>query len=224
MQPDEAVAGLVRGCETKPQQWPCSLSKGWHGPLTPPPRPMPPRSSWRASPRASASPARCGPPAPPPATASAPWASPRASSTSCRPVTAPTSKTPPGTSARRPVRHRGHRLRARPWPRHAPLPLPGTAQSPLAARPDRHRRQHRTPQPTPPGENRPRDHQQRSRTTSTSTTSNACAHGEPSAKPPRAKIPDRVKLRADRTSALRPARDAGRGTRSGPAVGRGGRT
>src|SRR5215468_3789935 len=39
--------------------------------------PTPPRSSWRASPRPSASPAPPGPPAPPPATASAPWASPR---------------------------------------------------------------------------------------------------------------------------------------------------
>jgi hypothetical protein len=28
VQPDEAVAGLVRGCETKPQEWPCSLSHG----------------------------------------------------------------------------------------------------------------------------------------------------------------------------------------------------
>jgi hypothetical protein len=28
VQPDEAVAGLVRGCETKPQEWPCSLSRG----------------------------------------------------------------------------------------------------------------------------------------------------------------------------------------------------
>jgi len=47
------------------------------------------------------------------------------------------------------VRHRGHRLRARPRPRHAPLPLPGTAQGPSTACPDRHRGQHRTPQPAP---------------------------------------------------------------------------
>ena len=47
------------------------------------------------------------------------------------------------------VRRRGHRLRARPRPRHAPLPLPGTAQGPPAACPDRHRGQHRTPQPVP---------------------------------------------------------------------------
>ena len=43
---------------------------------TPPPRLTPPRSSSPASPRRSASPARCGPPASPPATPSAPWASP----------------------------------------------------------------------------------------------------------------------------------------------------
>ena len=35
----------------------------------------------------------------------------------------------------------------RPRPRHAPLPLPGTAQGPPATCPDRHRGQHRTPQP-----------------------------------------------------------------------------
>jgi len=63
------------------------------------PHPTRPRSSSPASPRPSASPAPPGPPAPPPATASAPWASPRASSTSCRPATAPTSTIPPGTSA-----------------------------------------------------------------------------------------------------------------------------
>jgi hypothetical protein len=51
------------------------VSKGGTAP-TPRPGPTPPRSSWRASPRASASPAPPGPPAPPPATASAPWASP----------------------------------------------------------------------------------------------------------------------------------------------------
>jgi len=68
---------------------------------TPRPCPTPPRSSWRASPRRNASPAPPGPPAPPPATASAPWASPRASCSSCRSVTAPTSTTPPGTSATR---------------------------------------------------------------------------------------------------------------------------
>ncbi len=48
---------------------------------------------------------------------------------------------------RRPVRHRGHRLRGRQRPRHAPLPLPRPAQGPPAACPDRHRGQHRTPQP-----------------------------------------------------------------------------
>jgi hypothetical protein len=42
----------------------------------------------------------------------------------------------------------------------------------------------------PRGENCPRDRQRRSRSTSTSTTSNACAHGEPLAKP--TKIPARV--------------------------------
>ena len=41
----------------------------------------------------------------------------------------------------------------------------------------------------PPGQTRPHDHQQRSRTTSTSTTSNACAHGEPSAKPQQPRSP-----------------------------------
>ena len=46
----------------------------------------------------------------------------------------------------------------------------------------------------PPGESTSRDHRRPSRTTSTSTTSNACAHGEPSAKPPRQTLPDRVKL------------------------------
>ena len=55
---------------------------------------------------------------------------------------------------RRPVRHRGHRLRARPRPQHAPLPLPRPAQGPPPARAHRHRRQHRTPQPlNTPGEN-----------------------------------------------------------------------
>jgi transposase len=121
------------------------VSKGWHGP-TPRPRPTPPRSSWRASPRASASPTLPGPPAPPPATASAPWASPR---TSCRHATAPTSKTRLAQALRCAARRRGHRLRARPRPRHAPLPLPRTAQGPPAACPDRHRGQHRTPQPAP---------------------------------------------------------------------------
>jgi transposase len=75
-------------------------ARGGMAPIRPP-RPTPPRSSWRASPRASASSARPGPPAPLPVTASAPWASPRASSTSCRSVTALTSRTPPGTSATR---------------------------------------------------------------------------------------------------------------------------
>jgi transposase len=51
---------------------------------------------------------------------------------------------------RRPVRHRGHRLRIRARPRHAPLPLPRTAQSPPPASPHRHRGQRRAPQPGAP--------------------------------------------------------------------------
>jgi hypothetical protein len=66
----------------------------------------------------------------------------------------------PAQALRRPVRRQGHRLRARPRPRHAPLPLPRAAQGPPPARPDRHRGQHRAPQPaasrhehTPPATN-----------------------------------------------------------------------
>jgi hypothetical protein len=74
------------------------VSNGWHGP-TPRPRPTPPRSSWHASPRASASlprQAACTTSRDGKRTVGFP---PRASSTSCRPATAPTSKTPPGTNA-----------------------------------------------------------------------------------------------------------------------------
>jgi transposase len=92
---DDFRTGYDRKEVTCPQG---QASKGWHGPCRPPHRTRP-RSSWPASPGPSAGPAAPGPPAPPPATASAPWASPRVSSTSCRSVTAPASRTPPGTSA-----------------------------------------------------------------------------------------------------------------------------
>jgi Transposase DDE domain len=88
-----------------------------------------------------------------------------------------------------------------------------------------------------PGDNRLHDYQQRSRANSTSTTSNACAHGEPSAKPPRPRFPtesigdcpdrNRTSASVRRSSALvattKPHRTAvlGRAGRPGPLTKRG---
>ncbi len=47
---------------------------------------------------------------------------------------------------RPPLRSRGHHQRVRPRTRHAPLPLPRTAESPPATRTHGHRREHRTTQ------------------------------------------------------------------------------
>jgi Transposase DDE domain len=83
------------------------------------------------------------------------------------------------------------------------MPTAATAGSPrpTAARPDRHRSQHRTPQPAaPPAKAHPRDHRRRSRTTSTSMTSSACAHGEPSAKPQQPRSSTESSLRSRRRS------------------------
>ena len=157
---------------------------------TPPPRPTPPRSSSPASARGSASPARRGPPAPPPATAGARSASPRASSTSCRSATTLTSRTPPGASA----------TRSGPASRAPSASSPAATACATAATAA-------SPKPTsstcsPPSRStssasascrpekaHPPDRPRRSSTTSTSTTSNACAHGEPSAKPSRPSFP-----------------------------------
>jgi hypothetical protein len=72
---------------------------------------------------------------------------PRASSATCRPATAPTGRTPPGTSATPSGPAPRAPSRVRPRPRHAPLQLPRPARSPPPARPHGRRRHHRTAQP-----------------------------------------------------------------------------
>jgi hypothetical protein len=115
---------------------------------------------------------------------------PHANSTSCRPATAPTGKTPPGTSATLPGP--ASRAPSASSPAATACATAATGDSPKA------RLQHvltaiaasieRLSQ-LPPGQStapRPptafQDH-------SASTTSNACAHGEPSAKPQRPRSP-----------------------------------
>ena len=165
------------------------VSKGWHGPY--------PTSSPDAAPlivarftKTSASPARPGPPAPPPATASAPWAFPRENCTSCRPATAPTSRTPPGTSG----------TQSGPASRAPSASSPTATACATAATGDSPRSTCSTSSPPsrstsstsancPPARAHPHDHRRPSRTTSTSTTSSACAHGEPSANPKRPRSP-----------------------------------
>jgi hypothetical protein len=122
------------------------VSQGWHGPY--------PTSSPTAAPLIVArfTKAQCQPcPDRPQCTSSR---------ESARNVGFPPARTPRSASPRPcraadaraesplrgPFRSGGHHQRVRPRTRHAPLPLPRTAESPLTARTHSHRREHRTTQ------------------------------------------------------------------------------
>ena len=178
------------------------VSKGWHGPY--------PTSSPDAAPLIVArfTKGQCQPcPARAACTTSGDGkrtvASPRANSTSCRSATAPTSKTPPGTSATQ----SGPASRA---PSASSLTATACATAATGGSPRSTSSTSSPPSPStssasascPPARAQPHDHRRPSRTTSTSTTSSACAHGEPSAKPQRPRSPTESSLGAG-TAAVR---------------------
>jgi transposase len=170
------------------------VSKGWHGPY--------PTSSPGAAPLIVArfTKGQCQPrPARAACTTSGDGKRtvgfPRENCTSCRSATAPTSKIPPGISATQ----CGPASRA-PSASSPTATACATAATEASPRPTSSTSSPPSPSTSSasasylPARAHPRDHQRPSRTTSTSTTSSACAPGEPSAKPPATKIPDRVKL------------------------------
>lgn len=100
-------------------------------------------------------------------------------------------------SLRGPLRSGGHGQRVHSRTRHAPLPLPRTGKGTRPARPDGHRRQHRTLQRSSTHQGSPPcpADQPPSRTTSTGARSPGRSRGEAwAADLDVSKIPDRVKL------------------------------